>query len=88
LSFKEPIPEAVIDSAKEGERVLVDAGGLEFRFVKVDERHAILVLAFPDLETEERISSEIGGPWIVEHIVPLLEGPPERSSGEVVAGSG
>jgi hypothetical protein len=68
--------------------VLGDAGGREFRFFKVDERHAILVLALPDLATEERISSEIGGPWMLEYIVPLLDGPPEPRSGEVVAGSG
>jgi hypothetical protein len=53
--------------------------------VKVDDRHGILMLTFPDLETEERVSTEIGGPWMREHILPLLAGPTERSSGEVVA---
>ncbi len=67
-------------------RAIVEAGGLESRFVKVDERHAVLVLAFPDIETEERIKTEVGGPWMREHIIPLLDGPTERSSGEVVAG--
>ena len=85
MSFKEPIPDSAIDSAKEASRVVGEAGG-ELRLVKVDERHAILVLGFPDVETEERIKSEIGGPWMRDHIVPLLDAPPERSSGEVVAG--
>jgi hypothetical protein len=85
LSFKEPIPESTIDAAKDAARVVGEAGG-EFRLVKVDHRHAILVLGFSDAEIEERIKSEIGGPWMREHIVPLLDGPPERSSGEVVAG--
>ena len=85
MRFKEPIPESAIDAAKEAARVVGEAGG-EFRLVKVDERHAILVLGFPDAETEERIKSEIGGPWMREHIVPLLDGSPERRSGEVVAG--
>ena len=53
--------------------------------MQVDERHAMLVLGFPDAETEERIKSEIGGPWMREHVVPLLDAPPERWSGEVVA---
>lgn len=87
LRFKEPLTEAVIAAANEGARLLGDAGGLSFSLVHVDERHAILVLAFPDLETEERISSEIGGPWMREHILPSLETSPERSSGEVVADS-
>lgn len=63
-----------------------EAGGLDARLVKVDETRAILVLPFPDVETEERIKSEVGGPWMREHIVPLLAEPPERASGDVVAG--
>lgn len=88
LTFADPIPQSVIESAKDALRTIVEAGGLESRLVKVDETHAVLVLAFPDLETEERVKSEIGGPWMREHIVPLLAEPTARSSGEVVADSG
>lgn len=88
LRFVDPIPQSVVESAQDTMRALVDAGGLDARLVKVDETHAVLVLAFPDLESEERIKSEIGGPWMRDHVVPLLAGPTERSSGEVVAGSG
>lgn len=85
LTFAEPIPESVIESARDAVQV-VEAGGLDARLVKVDETRAIIVLTFPDLETEERIKSEVGGPWMREHIVPLLAEPPERASGDVVAG--
>jgi len=88
LTFADPIPESVVDSAIDAVRAVVEAGGLDARLVKVDETHAILVLAFPDLETEERVKTEVGGPWMREHVVPLLAGPTERSSGEVVADSG
>ena len=88
LTFAEPIPPSVIESAKAVMPALVEAGGLDARLVKVDETHAILVLTFPDLETEERVKTEIGGPWMREHVVPLLAGPTERSTGEVVAGPG
>jgi len=67
---------------------VVEAGGHDARLVKVDETHAILVLTFPDSETEERIKSEVGGPWMREHVVPLLAEPTVRASGEVVAGPG
>lgn len=87
LSFAEPIPDSVIESARDAVREVVAAGGLDARFVRVDETHAILVLTFPDLETEERVKTEVGGPWMREHVVPLLTGPPERSTGEVVAGT-
>jgi hypothetical protein len=79
LRLKEPLTEAVIEAADDVTQRIVDA---------VDETHAILVLTFPDPETEERIKSGIGGPWMREHIIPLLEGPTERHSGEVVAASG
>jgi hypothetical protein len=87
LTFAEPIPESVIESARDATQAVVEAGGLDARLVKVDETHAILVLTFPDLETEERIKSEVGGPWMREHIVPLLAAPTERASGDVVAGA-
>ena len=86
LTFAEPIPASVIESAQDAVRAVVEAGGLDARLVKVDETHAILVLTFPDVETEERIKSEVGGPWMRENVVPLLAGPTERASGEVVAG--
>ena len=86
LTFAEPIPPAVIESARDAVQAVVEAGGLDARLVKVDETRAILVLTFADLETEERIKSEVGGPWMREHIVPLLAEPTERASGEVVAG--
>jgi hypothetical protein len=87
LKFTDAIPEAVVEPARERLRAIVEAGGLEARLVKVDERHAMLVLVFPDLETEERVKTEIGGPWMRQHIIPLLAGPTERSSGVVVADS-
>ena len=88
LRFAEAIPETVIDGAREVSKQLVDAGGDSASLVKVDDTHAILILTFPDLETEARIKSEIGGPWMKDHVVPLLASPTERSSGEVVAGAG
>lgn len=86
LTFAEPIPASVIESARGAVQVVVEAGGLDARLIKVDETHAILLLTFADFETEERIKSEVGGPWMREHIVPLLAEPTERASGEIVAG--
>jgi hypothetical protein len=68
LRFKEPIPASLIDAAREVARVIGEAGG-ECRLVKVDDSHAFLILGFPDANTEERIKSEIGGPWMREHVI-------------------
>lgn len=77
----------MIDAAEEACQRLVDAGGLAASLIQEDETQGTFVLTFPDLETEERIKSEIGGPWMNEHVVPLLAEPPDRSSGAVIAGS-
>jgi len=53
--------------------------------VRVDDRHLILLLLFAEAEDANRIAREVGGPWMREHIVPLLAGDTERSVGEVVA---
>lgn len=86
LTFADPIPASLIESAREALQAVVDAGGDEARLVQVDDTHAFVVLAFPDAETEERVKTEVGGPWMREHVVPLLAEPTDRRSGEVVAG--
>lgn len=87
LRLKEPLPQAVVDAADEVCREITAAGGLAASLTRVDETHVVLVLTFPDAETEERIGSELGGPWMREHVLPLLAGPTDRSSGELIAGS-
>jgi hypothetical protein len=56
--------------------------------VKVDERHLILVLEFASADDADRVAREVGGPWMREHIGPLLADGTERSVGEVIAASG
>jgi hypothetical protein len=51
----------------------------------VDDRHLILLLDFASAGDAYRAGREAGGPWMQEHIVPLLAGGTERSLGEVIA---
>ncbi|HUJ92184.1 MAG TPA: hypothetical protein VLW05_05750 [Gaiellaceae bacterium] len=88
LDFEQPLSQELLDAAHEGGQRVVDAGGLAFHLVEIDETHAMLVLFFPDLETEERVSREIGGPWMRRHVLPLLAGPTRRASGETVVSRG
>ena len=87
LRFKEPIPTAVIDAAKDVTQQLVDASGLAASLVEVDRNGRDPRPVVADVEAEDRIKSEIGGPWMREHIIPLLGGSTERHSGEVDAGA-
>lgn len=85
LRLREPVSDATAEAAHEAVRLVVDAGALAARVAKVDETHLVLILEFSTAEDADRIAREVGGPWMREHIVPLLAGDTERSVGEVIA---
>jgi hypothetical protein len=85
LRLRDPVSDATVQAAREGMRLVVDAGALAARVAKVDETHLILILEFPTVEDADRIAREVGGPWMRENIRPLLAGDTERSVGEVIA---
>jgi hypothetical protein len=85
LHFRDPVTDATVEAARDAVRQVVDAGALAARVIKVEDTHLILLLDFPSSEEADRVSREIGGPWMREHIVPLLARGTERSVGEVIA---
>ncbi len=85
LHLREPVTDATVQASREAVQHVVDAGGLAAHVAKVDERHLILILLFAVPEDADRISREVGGSWMREHILPLLARDTERSVGEVVA---
>jgi hypothetical protein len=85
LRLRDPITQTTVQAAREGMRMVVDAGALAARVAKVDETHLILILEFRTAEDADRIAREVGGPWMRENIRPLLAGDTDRSVGEVVA---
>jgi len=54
--------------------------------VRMSDNKATLLVLFEDLEALNDISKNIAAPWFGEHIMPHLEGPVDRSVGEIVAG--
>jgi hypothetical protein len=87
LHFRDPVTDTTVESTRGALQLVIDAGGTAARVVKVDERHLILLLEFRSAEDADRAAREVGGPWMREHIVPLLSGGTERSVGEVIASS-
>ncbi len=85
LRLRDPLTEETVQAARDGIRLVVKAGGSRGQVLKVDDRHLILVLEFPSAEEANRIAREVGGPWMNEHIRPLLAGDTERHLGEVIA---
>ena len=85
LRLREPVSTETVEAARQGMRLVVDAGALAARVAKVDETHLILILEFSTAEDAARIAREVGGPWMREHITPLLAGDTDRSVAEVIA---
>jgi hypothetical protein len=85
LRLRKPVPDATVGALQEGVQLVVDAGALAAHVAKVDDTHLILILEFPTAEAAERVAREVGGPWMREHITPLLAGDTERSLAEVIA---
>ncbi|HST15907.1 MAG TPA: hypothetical protein VLJ44_13745 [Gaiellaceae bacterium] len=85
LHLSDPVTDGTVKAASDGMQRVVDAGALAARVAKVTERHLILILEFSTEEDADRVAREVGGPWMREHIRPLLAGETERSVGEVIA---
>ena len=53
--------------------------------VQVTPTHFILVILGDDAEVLDKFAAEVGSPWMSEHVVPLLDTPPKRHLGPLVA---
>lgn len=85
LRLRDPLSDATRAALQDGVRLCVEAGGLGARIAQVDERHLILILDFENEDDANRVAREVGGPWMREHITPLLADGTDRSVGEVIA---
>jgi hypothetical protein len=85
LHLREPVTEATLHAAQEAVEEVVAAGAIAARVVEVEPTHLILLLEFRSAEEADRVSREVGGPWMRANIVPLLARETERSVGAVVA---
>ncbi|MFN8027152.1 MAG: hypothetical protein U0W40_12580 [Acidimicrobiia bacterium] len=89
INFAEPIAPGLLPSAEEllpAMRAIEGFGGLHI--IQTSDTQAVLLIVADRPETLDRIATEVGSPWMVEHVVPKLAGPPERKIGEVVMTSG
>lgn len=87
LRFSDPVD---LELFRRAEVELADAmravdgfAGLEV--VHSGESEIVLLISADTVETLDRIATEIGSPWMVANIVPLLAAPPERHVGPEVA---
>ena len=52
--------------------------------VQVTPDHLILVILGDDAEVLDKFATEVGSPWMMECVVPLLASPPEQHLGPLV----
>jgi len=84
LHFRKAVTHATVEAFRDAAEQVVDAGALAARVARVDDKHLILLLDFRSPEDTDRVAREIGGGWMRENIVPLLDRDTERSVGEVI----
>jgi hypothetical protein len=85
LHLTDPISDETVQAFRSIVPRIVNGGASAAQAVQVDATHIVLILEFTSAEDADRVASEIGGPWMREHIIPLLARGPERSVGEVIA---
>jgi hypothetical protein len=85
LHLRDPLTDDTTQAAREAVQLVVDAGAIAAHVAKVDETHLIPILEFAKPEDADRVSREVGGPWMREKIVSLLASDTERRIGEVIA---
>ena len=87
LQFKEPVDPALFERAEVelGTAMRAIDGFEGFQVVHTGESEVVLLIFGDTVETLDRIASEVGSPWMVANVVPLLAAPPARHVGPVIA---
>jgi hypothetical protein len=84
LHFRDPVTDATVTALGEAAQRIVEAGGLAARVVSVTDTHLILLLDFRSAEDADRVSRDVGGAFMREHVLPLLGRDTDRSIGHVI----
>jgi hypothetical protein len=54
---------------------------------RINDTMVVFVGIYDDMETLEKVSSEVAAPWFTENMRQYLSGQTHRKAGEVIAGS-
>ena len=89
LLLASPVPAEVWDEpAKVVLAKLREVEGFHsVQVVEVSSEELVLVITADTAERLDQIATEVGSPWIIEHIAPHLAGPPNRQVGKVLMSS-
>jgi len=87
LTFAEPVDPAIFATvgAELVPRMRAIDGFEGLQVVHTGEREVTLGILADEVGTLDRIATEVGSPWMVANVVPLLAGPPDRRIGPTLA---
>ncbi len=88
LTFRDPVDPSVFDGVVPVIARMREIEGFEdLHIVHTGEREVVLIIFADTTETLDRLATEVGSPWMMEHVVPLLAAPPHRRLGPVIQSS-
>ena len=87
LTFAAPPDPALFADAERqiGAALRSTPGFRSLTVVATGETEVVLLIAGDDAEAVDRIATDVGSPWMREHVVPLLAAPPDRRVGPALA---
>jgi hypothetical protein len=85
LYLRDPLTDDTVQACRDVVPRIVAAGATAAQVARVEDTHLVLILEFASAADADRVAQEVGGPWMREHVLPLLARGPERSVGEVIA---
>ncbi|MEO8897945.1 MAG: hypothetical protein ABI473_04490 [Candidatus Dormibacter sp.] len=90
LRFKNSVDPALFTLAEQelAQGMRTVEGFKSFHVVQVAADHVVPVIVGDDAEVLDRLATEVGSPWMVANVVPLLAAPPDRRIGPVLASTG
>ncbi len=89
LRFKDPVDPALFTMATKElvPRMREIEGFQALHVVQTGESEVVLLILGDSVEVLDRVATEVGSPWMVANVLPLLVAPPERHIGPLIASS-
>jgi hypothetical protein len=86
LTFRDPVDPAVFTEFSNLADDLRATDGFEAaHVVQTSEREVVLLIVGRDAEALDRITTEVGSPWLMRTVVPRPAGAPDHQLGPVIA---
>ncbi len=85
LHLTKPVDEFRLPLEQDGVPLLArQPGFIDFKFIKVDDTHAIVVILWATPADAQNGAASFGPTWFAQHVAPFLASEQQRSVGPVI----